>query len=203
MTATGEQRLVALPDGSTARLNTKSAIAVEYTPDGRRVRLLRGEAEFVVRPDTARPFAVEAAEGEARALGTRFIVREDADGATVTVTEHRVKVSYGGRRRDVDEGEVVHFGPSAGLKPLDRIEVADAEAWTRGRLVVVNRPLGEVVAELGRYHPGYIRVSAEIARLPVSGNFRTDDPVAALEQLRRAVGIGSTQITNRLIFLHR
>lgn len=101
------------------------------------------------------------------------------------------------------KGQRVSYNPSAGIGETHAVDVADAEGWTRGRLVVVNRPLAEVVAELGRYHSGNIHVSADIASLPVSGNFRIDEPLAALDQLQNAVRIGSTRITSRLIFLHK
>ena len=203
ITATGEQRLVALPDGSTIRLNTRSAVSFDYGPDARRIRLLSGEAAFDVRPDPSRPFLVEAASGEARALGTRFIVREQSDGAVVTVTEHRVALTYRNQRRIVGEGQRLSYDTLGGLGVAHAVDIADAEGWTRGRLIVVDRPLAEVVAELGRYHSGYIHVSADIASLAVSGNFRIDDPLAALDQIQNAVRISSTRVTSRLILLHK
>lgn len=45
-TATGEQLQIELPDRSTATLNTKSAIAVNFDGMARKVRLLDGEAFF-------------------------------------------------------------------------------------------------------------------------------------------------------------
>ncbi len=203
VTDVGEQQLVALPDGSTVRLNGRSAIAYDYSPSGRRIELLRGEALFQVAADVQRPFTVAAQGGSARALGTRFIVRDDGDGAIVTVTEHRVLVSFGQQRREVGEGESVAFHAGEGLAGPARVDIADATAWTRGRLVAINRPLADVAAELNRYHAGYIHVSASIAAMPVSGNFRTADPVAALDQLEKALGLHSTRLTNRLIFIHK
>jgi len=71
VTAAGETRTVSLPDGSTAELNTASAIAVDFGPDGtgpRRVRLLRGEAAFDVVKNPDRPFLVAAGGGTSRVL---------------------------------------------------------------------------------------------------------------------------------------
>ncbi|WP_434405226.1 FecR family protein [Sphingobium sp. DN12] len=203
MTSVGEQKLVSLPDGSSVHLNTDSAIAYDYSSSGRHIELLKGEASFQVKADPQRPFTVEAHGGTARALGTRFIVRNDSDGATVTVTEHRVLVSFGKHQGVVGEGESVAFDSRHGLSKPGNIEIADAEAWTRGRLIAVNRPLAEVAAELSRYHAGYIHVSDSVATIPVSGNFRTTDPVAALGQLETALGVHSTRLTNRMIFLHK
>jgi transmembrane sensor len=36
----------------------------------------------------------------------------------------------------------------------------------------------------------------------VSGVFRIDDPVAALDQLQRSLGLRSARLTDRLIFIY-
>lgn len=200
MTATGERRDVRLPDGSIATLNTASAIA--FSDDGRKVRLLAGEAAFQVAPNAGQPFQVEAGDGASTALGTRFIVRRIDGGARVTVTEHSVRVALDRQAIVLREGEAVAYERGAIGRP-HRVAISEADAWTRGRMRVVNRPLGEIVAELDRYHPGYIRViGADVARRPVSGTFDVRDPVGALDVIQRTLGIGSTRITDRLIFLH-
>jgi transmembrane sensor len=200
MTATGELREVRLPDGSTAMLNTDSAIA--FASDGRTVRLLKGEAAFQVARDPQHPFIVNAGNGASTALGTRFIVRRAGDGARVTVTEHSVRVAIARQSAMLREGQAIDYGASI-LGDPQRVIVADADAWTRGRIRVVNRPLGEVVAELARYHRGYIRVIGEdVARRPVSGTFDIRDPIGAIDVLQRTLGIGSTRLTDRIILLH-
>ncbi len=202
-TGTGEQRIVNLPDGSVVQLNTNSAIAFDYQPGARNIELLRGEAAFTVTPDKSRPFRVKTSEGVARALGTRFIVRRYDDGASVSVTEHRVAVSFAESRRELKEGQRVSYSREGGLTSPTSVDVADADAWTRGRLIVVNRPLGEVIDELSRYHHGYMRISKDAGRLRVSGNFRTNDALAALEQIRKAVPIEISSISNVLIYIHK
>lgn len=206
MTATGERRHVTLDDGSTVQLNTASAIAIDYRGDRRIVRLLKGEAAFIVVADRARPFTVEAGDGTTTALGTRFIVRRDGADTEVAVTEHRVRVAWSvgeaGNRVDLGEGQTTRYGSGGILRPRT-VDIGTVASWTRGRVVFVDRPLGEVVAELNRYHPGYIRVMGDdLAKRRVSGVFRTDDPMAALDTLQRLLGISSTRITDRLVFLH-
>jgi transmembrane sensor len=206
MTATGERRDVTLDDGSLVQLNTNSAISIDLSGDHRIVRLLKGEAAFMVAADRARPFTVEAGEGTTTALGTRFIVRRDGADTEVAVTEHRVRVALpigeASSRLDLGEGQAARYGPG-GIARLRAIDAEAAASWTRGRLVFVDRPLGEVVAELNRYHPGYIRImDDDLAQRRVSGVFRTDDPMAALDTLQRLLGISSTRLTDRLIFLH-
>lgn len=208
VTATGQQRAITLPDGSIVRLNTASAISVHYDTGRRSVRLLQGEAAFTVAPDRTRPFTVWAGTGATTALGTRFIVRLQGEGADVAVTEHRVRVREASEARApdwsvvVEEGLSVRYG-ALGPSPSRRIDPYDAEAWMRGRLVFVDRPLAEVVSEIDRYHPGYIRVVGdELAKRRFSGVLPLNDPMRALETIQRSLGIGSTRFTDRLIFLH-
>jgi transmembrane sensor len=203
ITATGERRTVNLPDGSSVQLDTQSAVAVEFNEQVRVVRLLRGDAAFTVARDPGRPFTVKAAGGSATALGTRFLVRKDGDRARVTVTEHRVLVACptpDGARVVVPEGESVACG-ATGLGEKTPVNVADAAAWTEGVLVFKDRPLSEVVAEIGRYHRGYVGVFGSAQSLRVSGVFRIDDPVAAINQLQQSLGLHSTRLTDRLILI--
>lgn len=90
-TVGGFQKLV-LPDGSVARLNTNSQIDVIYSPQERRVRLLRGEGHFTVTKDPQRPFFVEVSGLSVRAVGTAFNVRLNHDAVDVLVTEGKVRI---------------------------------------------------------------------------------------------------------------
>ncbi len=204
MTATGERRSVALADGSTVHLNTASAIAIDFTRSARTIRLLKGEAAFTVARDRDRPFTVVAGSGSTTALGTRFIVRQDGDQTDVTVTEHSVRVVETAKPDAlsiVAEGQSLRYGP-AGLQPVHRVESGMADAWVQGTLVFDDRPLGEVVRELNRYHAGYITVlGSDLAARRVSGGFGIADPMQAIDTLEHTLGIRSIRITDRLILL--
>lgn len=208
MTETGERRTVPLADGSIVHLNTGSAITIDYSDGQRIIHLLKGEAAFTVAPDPARPFSVDAGEGATTALGTRFIVRRDGGDTDVTVTEHSVRVVWpieGATQEQgvvVKEGQTVRYGAGAAIAP-QAADLDAASAWTRGRLVFVDRPLGDVVAELNRYHPGYIRIiGADLAKRRFSGVFPLDDTLGVLDAIQQSLGISSTRITSRLVFLH-
>jgi len=92
-TAHGEQRVVTLADGSVVALNTDTRLRVDLSAARRDVFLRRGEALFQVAYDPRRPFVVHAAQGYARAVGTRFNVLAQESGVTVSVLEGRVEVS--------------------------------------------------------------------------------------------------------------
>jgi transmembrane sensor len=200
---TGETKLVTLEDGSRAHLNARSAIAVHYSASQRRLELLSGEAWFEVMPDATRSFIVEAAGGKVTALGTAFDVALDKTGARVTVTKHRVRVSSGGRDVIVAEGQQSNFHQNAAATLPTAVKTAWVTAWRRGKLIVENEPLGSVIAALGRYHHGFVAcVSKAICARRVTGVFGTDDPLEALEEIEKALGLRATFFTRFVAFLH-
>ncbi len=93
VTSVGEQRSTKLADGSFIFLNTDSKVEVNFSDKARAVRLVRGEALFVVERDSARPFTVSAGNAVVRAIGTEFNVLRRADGADVAVVEGTVQVT--------------------------------------------------------------------------------------------------------------
>jgi len=199
--ATGESRRVVLPDGSIALLDSGSALAIAYGAE-RRIKLLRGQAAFTVTADPKHAFVVEARDGTTTALGTRFIVSRIMPTTRVTVAEHSVRIAYGGASEVVHEGASASYSQHGITKPA-AVHVPEIDAWTRGRIRFVNRPLHEVVAELGRYHRGYIgMVGGGLGNLRVNGVFSTSDPVGALDIIQRSLGLSSYRVGNRLILLH-
>lgn len=85
---------VALPDGSRAILDAHSAIALDFGPERREVRLLAGRAPFEAAPRGADgpAFTVVTADATVTALGTRYTVARDSDTTRITVYTHQVAV---------------------------------------------------------------------------------------------------------------
>src|SRR4029077_5426176 len=77
-TALGEQRSLALSDGSTVQLDSLSKIRIRYGEHDRPVVLLQGQALFHVAKDTTRPFIVDIGQTRVRAVGTQFDVYRKA-----------------------------------------------------------------------------------------------------------------------------
>ena len=144
-----------LADGSRIEMNTGAALDVDYGADARRVTLARGEAFFDVKRDPAKPFIIKAGAGEVRVLGTAFSVAREGDGARVTVIRGKVRVSSAGRSVDLVPNQQVRFDGGA----PQAVRAVDADtllAWSNGRLILRNRPLGEVLDAVDRYYPGAI-----------------------------------------------
>lgn len=201
-TGTGETRTVLLSDGSHVQLGAKSAIAVRYSGAERGLSLLEGEAWFEAAPDPARPFVVAAAGGTVTALGTAFDIALNGSGAKVTVAQHSVAVASRGEKTLVDAGRQCAFGPDAPSAPT-AVDVDDTTAWRRGKLIFFDRPLGEVVNVLARYHRGYFVISNEAARrLRVTGVFDAGDPIGALRAIESSLDLKAIHITDYLVVLH-
>ncbi|MGE5501698.1 MAG: FecR family protein, partial [Ignavibacteriales bacterium] len=92
-THVGEQRTVRLEDGSVLALNTDTKVVVHYTKARRDLRLVRGEAQFDVAKNRARPFIVTAEGEQVRAVGTSFVVRDEGHAVSVTLLEGKVTVT--------------------------------------------------------------------------------------------------------------
>src|SRR5262249_40880821 len=92
-TGVGEQRMLALDDGTHVILNTDTRVRVDYERDARRIELDKGEALFEVAHDAARPFFVTAGDRRIQALGTSFAVRRDESQVAVTLVDGKVTVA--------------------------------------------------------------------------------------------------------------
>ena len=98
-TGISEQRMIYLADGSTAHLDTQTAISIWYDENLRRVELREGQALFSVAHETERPFVVTVGDAAVRALGTEFNVRKKGSGRiAVSVASGRVQV---GRKAEI------------------------------------------------------------------------------------------------------
>lgn len=202
-TTVGERRTFTLADGSRLQLDTDSAVSVLF--DGER-RLLRLEAGALL-VDTGtdphgRPFHVQTPHGWVRALGTRFTVRLDPQSSLVAVLDKAVEVQprSGGARQRLEAGEQLRLTASA----LSRPQPNDPSvgAWAQGSLIVIDRPLSEVLDELTRYRHGWLRCDPQIAGLKVSGAFPLDDTDRALAALENAFSIQVVRRTRYWVTVH-
>lgn len=92
ITGIGEHRTIPLADGSSIAMNTQTRLRVRFTPQGREIELIEGEALFSVARDPLRPFRVHARHTVVEALGTQFSIYLGNSGTKIAVTQGRVKV---------------------------------------------------------------------------------------------------------------
>lgn len=224
-TVDGYER-VALADGSLVELNASSEVGVALSAGTRRVRLVRGEAHFTVAKDPGRPFEVEVGAVTVRAVGTAFNIRLAREGVEVLVTEGRVAVAAAaeaapvhgsgagetaraaGPRTELGANERLVVPPAgsrpAGSPPVERLTsaaVREALAWQSPRLVFLDTPLAEAIAQFNRRNPVQIELAdPALGALPIGGNFRADH-VDAFVRLLVSGGdvVAETTRENRIV----
>lgn len=211
-TGIGEQAEFGLPDGTIAALNTDSAIAINFQADLRLVELLRGEAEFRVRPGLPGIFRVAALGGNSDALGTTFFVQILEGRAVVAVSEGRVRVrgpaephdSGGTGTGDVELGANEQTQYSRGERPYATMPV-DTDvmlAWRTGRIIFEGRPFASAIAELGRYLPERIVVAPGVdTSVPVSAIFSTKEAWPAVQALAKTQGLSTRRVPGLLVVI--
>lgn len=191
-TATGERREVVLDDGSVLSLNTGSAVNVRFDDKRRLIELLAGEilVSSGHGAGSAAPLVVATREGLVRALGTRFVVRQQDGVSTVEVFESAVEI----RPRDsagapllLAAGRGVAFSRHAPDAP--HAVDAYADAWSRGQLIVDDVTLGDFLADLARYRPGVIDCAPAVAQLRLSGVFPLADTQRILNMLPNSLPV--------------
>jgi transmembrane sensor len=191
-TAKGEQVHIELSDGSRIDLNTDSTLRVAYGVSERTVILERGEALFTVAHDAKHPFAVYAAKGRIRDLGTQFNVYRHGDRVTVTVLEGEVGIDSEQRHamQSVQAGMQLTYRHDGSIGVPRQVETAAVAAWREGRLVFKSQALDEVLVQLGRYHVVDLTLDgASLKRLQVTGSFPTGDLDLALNTIAASLPV--------------
>lgn len=200
--AKGERREVRLADGSKVLLDADSALGVDFTPEARRIHLLRGGAFFAVVPSKT-PFIVDTHVGSVRVLGTQFDVRLQEGSGVVTLARGSVAVSSKGQPQPtmIKPGQQVAFSPQGVAAPVS-VNVEDAMAWHGGRYIFYRARLGDVMRELERYRPGRVVIpSSALADQRVTGSFSLADTDKALDSLQASIGFRMRKVTNYLVII--
>lgn len=187
-TRRGQRQTFNLADGSRLSLNADSAVDLRFD-DAQRVVILRhGELVIEVAPDSRRPLIVRTAEGEMRALGTRFLVAQEQDASRLVVLQHSVQA-----RLFDDTTQVVREGQAVVLSSRTITFANDDERrradWLNGKLNVLDESLERVVDALRPYSRGFVRVAPEVRSLRVQGVFPLDDADRTLSALAETLPI--------------
>lgn len=193
-TQTGEQRTLALADGSKVTLNTDTRLSVTYSRNRRYIQFNHGEAIFQVAHDTTRPFVVETGTQRVTALGTVFLVRSDPSAMQVALFSGKVEL-LSKDNAATPSGMILKPGERAtvrvGLSPIvDRPSSEVITAWQRQEIVFSDVTLSEAINELNRYSRLQIFVAdSGIASLKVAGVFQTGDSEAFAKNIARIYGL--------------
>ena len=179
-TTVGGHETLTLGDGTKVELNTDTKVRVSQ--DRRKVWLDRGEAYFDVVHDAAHPFTVMVGEHRVTDLGTKFLVRQNANRIEVSLFEGRAKLDSTAewsrsRSATLMPGDVA-VATANSLSVMKKPEKAMTSelGWRRGVLIFRHASLAEAAAEFNRYNRRKLVVEDRAAaRLTIDGTFQADN----------------------------
>lgn len=135
-----------LEDGSTVQLNRGAEVKVAFSDAERRLFLIMGEANFQVAKEPDRPFVVNVAGVDLRAIGTVFSVKLTEHEVDVIVTEGIVNVISSNKTNPDPSNDI-----NAILEIGQRARVAFQEG---NRAVQVDAINEEEIEEANRWQAG-------------------------------------------------
>ncbi len=195
----GEIETITLADGSIVTLDTASAINVDFSPNLRRLTLVRGEIYIETAHDNSnvhRPFVVDCSAGRVRALGTRFSVREQTTDCHAAVYQGAINIQPA---NNTTSSQILKAGQAANFnrEQIDVVTKVEAHqpAWSQGILLADNLPLSEFVLQLNRYRHGFITCAPEIAHLRIVGAFPIHDQERILALLQETLPLSVSKQT--------
>lgn len=159
-TAAGQQRTVALADGSEIVVAGGSRVELDHARP-RFAAVTRGETLFRVRHDAAHPFQVKAGTLEMTDLGTVFNVKRAGAVTRVAVSEGVVLVDPKGAALRLDPGQAV-IASGARLQ-RETVDTASVGGWRDGWLAYDGATLTEVAEDLSRQIARPVTVAPELA----------------------------------------
>lgn len=231
-TRVGEQRVVALADGSKVQLDSASELSIDYSSRERNLTLSRGQARFDVAHDAARPFIVTAGAKKVVATGTAFNI--DVLGTRVLVTliegdvlilprnstnldqsiaafaQSRLAGNSGAGGVNLASGTVELVpgqelvSSADGSSQVSGTNVARVTAWQKGQLLFDDETLSSVIERVNRYAAKPIVMTDDsIRELRISGVFDTHDIPGFITTITHYLPLSATVRQNTIELAHR
>jgi transmembrane sensor len=209
-TGTGEQRTLALAEGVTVEMNTRTRLNVLPVSAGQGMNhgidLLAGEAEIVTGnlPNGLagqRAFFVVAGGGRLQALRARFDVRRVGDQVCVTCVSGSVALEHPQRQVTLQASQQVIYD-DRDVRPVSQVDPKATTAWRRGVLVFNRVPLAQVIDEINRYRPGKIILrNPELGKSQVQAQFALARLDGAIDMIGKLYGAHVTKLPGDIVLL--
>jgi transmembrane sensor len=183
-TATGERRQLALGEGASLQLNTATAVDIDGA--ARQVRLVDGELALSVQGGAA--MTLLTAVGRVQVSDGEVCARQYREQCRVVVLRGVAQVQpLGGPALLLRAGQQVRLSEqgAGAVQPWDLLQ----PDWRTGVLSAQNLSLADFLTELGRYRPGILQWSPQVAALRVTGSFRLDDTDRILSLLSASLPV--------------
>lgn len=189
VTAHGEQRTIAMDDGSRIIVNGDSSLS--YNPEHPRlVTLDRGEVWFDVHHDDANPFVVQTGSTRLVDAGTVFNVVTDSGALEVAVAEGAV--IYNPEREGIrlNPGDALTRAGADAPVELHRVDIEGVGGWREGVLQFQDAPLAIVARDLSRAIGRPIRLAEGAGRIRYTGTLAVKgSPEQVKQQIAPLLGV--------------
>jgi transmembrane sensor len=200
-TDVGEQKHVALDDGSQLFLDAQTRISVAFSDTERSVNMQYGRVNFRVVPDLKRPFVVEAAQRRIVATRCNFDVRCENGQVQVVLIHGEADIKPAAAKRG--PAQTLRSGDrlvaSNQVEKLDKPDLTRVLAWQTGYENFDNEDLAHAVEEMNRYSTARLEVDPSVAGLKVSGVYRVGDNGAFARSLAKLLPIAIHQDGDALL----
>lgn len=204
VTTKGEKAQVALSDGSVVWLNADSKLVYpKVFKRGPRHVSLEGEAYFEVAPNSAHPFAVNAAGMTTHVLGTSFNVNAYADYNLfkLTVLTGTVKISV---EQDTASfallraNEQLTYNKQAHSFRKELVTAAAEDmAWKEGKLIFRDVPMSAVALQLSHKYDITLEMPAEIEKMTIFADLADTPPEDAIKKITKILSLKYTKTGNK------
>lgn len=208
-TPNGGQYMVALPDGSKARLNAASSLTypVHFSEKERRVKIT-GEVYFEIAKASTKnkriPFFVKTAKQEIQVLGTVFNVNAYADEphqmTTLVEGSVRLKSMVNGSYTMLKPGQRAVVGNSVTVSDVD---MKQDLAWVNGNFIFQREELGSILRKISRWYDLEVECPAELANMKFTGKVSRNQPPSAVVEMISATNKINVQIKGRRIIVKK
>lgn len=190
----GEYNLV-LSDSSEIYLNSMSKLIfpVSFSKESREV-FLEGEACFIVKKDTKRPFIVNVNGMRIEVMGTTFNVNAypDQENTVTTLVEGKIRLVADDQQKEyilVPDQQAV-FNPSSGEDiHIQKVNAADYVQWVKGIYVFDHQSLGEIMQTLARWYDfNYWFDPADIELITFKGGLNKYESIDPILEIIESTG---------------
>jgi transmembrane sensor len=205
-TSVGGHKIVALADGSTIELNTDTVLRIDGA-NRRKIWLDKGEAYFNIRHDAAHPFTVTAINRRVTDLGTKFLIREDADRLEIALLEGRASVqSVSGKAKAqiLTPGHMAVATADLMLVTAQPVSVLAGElGWRNGVLVFRRMTLADAASEFNRYnHKKLVVLDPAVANTRIDGTFPANNVEAFLDAVQATLRVHVEDLGSEAVISH-
>jgi len=205
----GEYNLV-LSDSSEVYLNSMSKLVfpVNFSKNTREV-FLEGEACFIVKKDSGRPFIVNVNGMRIEVMGTTFNVNayRDQENIITTLVEGKVRLITTNDQQNeyiLAPDDQAVFDVSAKDVQINKVNAASYMQWINGVYVFDNQSLGEIMTTLSRwYNFNYWFEQQDIEQITFKGGLNKYESIEPILDIIESTGKVKATINGKNILFSK